>query len=77
MTITEANEPLASRLKVIIAQEGLRQGYVATKAGFTPQQFSDMLNGRKIMKAVDIARIIDALGVTANDLFGMNDKSRE
>ena len=77
MTITEANEPLASRLKVIIAQEGLRQGSVATKAGFTPQQFSDMLNGRKIMKAVDIARIIDALGVTANDLFGMNDKSRE
>lgn len=57
MTIAEANEPLSNRLKIIIAQKGLKNLYVAESAGYTPQELSDMLNGRRLIKACDIPRI--------------------
>lgn len=51
MTIAEANEPLSNGLKIIIAQKGLKNLYVAENAGYTPQELSDMLNGRRLIKA--------------------------
>lgn len=41
MTIAEANEPLSNGLKIIIAQKGLKNLYVAESAGYTPQELSD------------------------------------
>ena len=49
MAIAESNEPVASGLKLIIAQKGLRNGFVAEKSGFAPQELSDMLNGRRLI----------------------------
>lgn len=43
MTIAEANEPLSNGLKIIIAQKGLKNLYVAESAGYTPQELSDRL----------------------------------
>lgn len=71
MTIAEANEPLSNGLKNIIAQKGLKNLYVAESAGYTPQELSDMLNGRRLIKACDIPRIAKALGVEINYLFGI------
>jgi hypothetical protein len=71
MTIAEANEPLSNGLKIIIAQKGLKNLYVAESAGYTPQELSDMLNGRRLIKACDIPRIAKALGVEINYLFGI------
>lgn len=42
MTIAEANEPLSNGLKIIIAQKGLKNLYVAENAGYTPQELSDI-----------------------------------
>lgn len=56
--ITESNSIVAIRMKEVIREKGLRQASVATKAGFTSQELNDMLNGRRIMRAADIA-IID------------------
>jgi transcriptional regulator with XRE-family HTH domain len=72
LDIQTSNSIVANRVKEIISKKGLKQASVAEKAGFTPQEFSDMLNGRRLMRAIDIASIINALavvGVTANDLF--------
>lgn len=72
LDIQTSNSIVANRVKEIISKKGLKQTSVAEKAGFTPQEFSDMLNGRRLMRAIDIASIINALavvGVTANDLF--------
>ena len=72
LDIQTSNSIVANRVKEIISKKGLKQTFVAEKAGFTPQEFSDMLNGRRLMRAIDIASIINALavvGVTANDLF--------
>lgn len=54
--------------KLIIAR-GLKQGAVAERAGFSKQQFSDMLNGRKIIKLCDVIAIAMALNVGVDDLF--------
>lgn len=53
----------------LIKERGLKQGAVAEWAGYSRQQFSDMLNGRKIIKPCDLLAIADAIGVSINDLF--------
>lgn len=69
MTISEANAPLSKGIRKIIAQKGLKNLYVAEKAGFTPQELSDMINGRKLIKACDVPRLATALGVEAGDIY--------
>lgn len=55
-----------------ISKKGLKQCAVAEKAGLKQKAFSDMLNGRRIIKVVDILNISRALGVTPGDLFHTN-----
>lgn len=61
---------VCKNIKRIIQEKGLKQKSVAVKAGFTDQQFSNLLNGRKIFSAYDVLRIANALDVTPNELFG-------
>lgn len=60
-------------LKSIIKSNGLKQKYVAEKIGFTPQNFSNMLNGRKRFEIENVINICNTLGITPNELFGFND----
>ena len=72
LDIQTSNSIVANRVREIIKEKGLTQTAIAEKAGFSTQEFSDMLNGRRLMRAVDIASIISALrgvGVDANYLF--------
>jgi len=68
------NSVIAENVKKIIAERGLKQTAIAVKAGFTVNDFNAMLNGRKIMKAIDIQAIALALGTDANTLFGYPSK---
>ena len=54
----------------IITEKGLKKGSVAKKAGYTPQQFSDMLNGRRVIRYDDIPKLCESLQITPNELFG-------
>ena len=72
LDIQTSNSIVANRVREIIKEKGLKQTAIAEKAGFSTQEFSDMLNGRRLMRAVDIASIISALrgvGVDADYLF--------
>lgn len=62
-------DPIAIGIKHLIIEKGLIQKSVAERAGYTSQQFSDMLNGRKTIKAIDIVPISNALGVSVQDLY--------
>ena len=62
-------DPITRGIKRIIADRGLIQAAVARRAGFTPQQLTCMLHGRKIIRAIDLFRIADALGVTAQEVY--------
>lgn len=63
---------VAENTNRIILEKGWKKQSVAAKCGYTLQQFSSMLHGRKIITALDVAKIADVLEVTPNDLFGIN-----
>ena len=69
MTIKEANFPFDEGIMRLIRKKGLKQKYVADEAGYTTQEFSDMMNGRKIIKLCDIPRIATVLGVKVDDIY--------
>lgn len=71
MSIKKNNQPVAENIVRIITELDLKQRAVAKKAGFEPQTFSDMLNGRKLIKLCDVVSIAEALGVSPNELFGI------
>ena len=54
-----------------IEEKCLKQSAVARAAGYSPKQFNAMLKGRKRMTSDDVVPICKALGVTPNQLFGM------
>lgn len=57
----------------IIKAKGMKQCAVAERVGVSNQMFSDMLNGRRLIKPCDIVAISKALDVTPNDLFMESD----
>lgn len=69
MSIAECNSTVPHNLYRIIKERGLKQSAIARWAGYSNQQFTDMLNGRKIIKPCDILAISDAIGVSVGDLF--------
>ena len=76
MKLAEYNFPVAENIQRIINEKGLKQVYVAEKAGYTEHMLSDMIVGRKIIKVCDVRRICGVLGVDANSLFAA-DQGRE
>lgn len=69
MSIEHVNYPVSHIVANIIREKGLKQCTVAEKANLNPQQLNDMLNGRRVIKACDIPRLANALGVCPNQLF--------
>lgn len=74
MNVSKYNAALPANIEKEIERQGLKNSAVAKKAGYSAQQFSCMLNGRKIIKPCDILAISEALGVSVNDLFGARRK---
>lgn len=65
------NGCVATNIKTMIAAKGMVQKVVAERAGFSEQQFCDMLNGRKIIRAEHVPAIAKALGVEFGELFAV------
>lgn len=66
---TGYNTPAAENLKRLLKERGIAGYEFAVTVGYTPQQLTDMMHHRKIMRPPDIAALIDALGVDASELF--------
>jgi len=57
---------------------GIKQVVFANKSGFTAQELSDMLNGRRLIRVVDMIAILNALQeyqVDANEFFGIENQN--
>lgn len=65
------NDVLISNIKEQIGLRGMTQKAVARGAGLSEQTLSDMLNGRRVIRAEHVPRLAEALGVKPNDLFGV------
>lgn len=68
-------ETVICNIRAIIDRKGLKHKSIAEKAGYTVQQFSNLLNCRKTIECSDIWKIASALEVTPNELFGINEES--
>ena len=66
---------VAGNVRRIIQERGMKNKAVAEKAGYSESQFSAILSNRRVIKAIDVAAISDALGVTPNDLFASDGES--
>ena len=62
---------IASNVKSIIKDKGMLQKAVAKRAGYAPNVFNNMLNGRKTITDSDVKCIAIALQVEPNELFGL------
>ena len=62
---------LQKNIKQLLKQRGLKQKYIAQKAGYSEKDFSAMINGRKNIYDDDVLIISKAFGLTPNDLFGI------
>lgn len=60
---------VASNAKKIIKKKGLLQYAVAREMQMKPKAFNAMLNNRKIITDLDIARLAKVLNVEPNELF--------
>lgn len=56
-------------IKRIIDEKGMKQVVVAERAGLSPQQLSEILNDRKLLRVEHVVPIARALGVTINELY--------
>lgn len=63
------DEQIIANIRRLIKASGLKQKHIAELTGCTEQEFSAMLNGRKIIRAVDIFLIAKALNVAPGDIL--------
>ena len=72
--ITECNySDIILNIKSIIDRKGMKQKAVAEKAGFTPQEFSNILNDRrKLLRVEYMPAIAAAMEVDVNELYGIH-----
>lgn len=70
---------VAVGIENIIKEKGFIQAAIAAKSGFSEQQFSDMLNGRKVIRADFMVPIAKAMGVSVQEIYdaGSDAEARE
>jgi transcriptional regulator with XRE-family HTH domain len=61
---------VTERIKQIIKSDGLIQYSVATRAGFSQNQFNALLNGRKTFDIKFLIPICKALNRSPNEVLG-------
>lgn len=69
LNIKEMNYPVADNVSRIIDEKGLKQVYVAEKAGYSRQTLNDMINGRRLMKVKDVTNLKNVLNVSYDELY--------
>lgn len=63
------NGSVAVGIKNIIQDRAYMQSEIARRAGFSSQQFNDMLHERKIIRADYMPLIARALGVSVQEIY--------
>ncbi len=63
-------------IKEIMKERGLKIKDVAGKIGYSHAMLSYMLGDQRTIKDTDVLRIAETLGVTPNELFGINSDTK-
>lgn len=71
-------EDIINNIKRILTAKGMKQVVVAERAGFSPQEFSNMLNERrKLLRVEYMPAIAEALDVDIHELYQREEASKE
>ena len=65
----EQSKLIASNIRSLIDERGIKHCRVAEALGMTNSVFSGMLNGRKVIQASYLPCIVKAVGCSYDDLF--------
>ena len=60
---------VAANLRRVLDDRGIKHHKAAEKCGYPEKRFSDMLNGRKIIRDTDVCRISVGLQIPYEELF--------
>lgn len=77
MSIAAMNSPVVENLQRLISASGVKQKVIAERVGYTAQELSDIIAGRRLIKIRDIPVFSAALGVDVNALFQNVQNSKE
>lgn len=69
MTIKQKNASVPKNVEQLIASRGLKKNFVAESAGMSGAALSDIIHGRRVVTAQDIANLAVALCTTPGELF--------
>ena len=58
LDIKKSNSIVEKQLRKILLEKGIKQVVFANKSGFTAQELSDMLNGRRLIRVVDMIAML-------------------
>ncbi|MCI9597883.1 MAG: helix-turn-helix transcriptional regulator [Firmicutes bacterium] len=64
-------------LKPAIRDSKFKQSAVAAACGFTTQQLSDIINGRRRLDANELIKICRVINITPDQLLAYGEKSKE
>lgn len=56
-------------LRPAIDEKGYKYSHIATEAGLTDQQLSDIMNKRRRLEANEFVKICNAIGMTPNEVL--------
>lgn len=60
---------VCDRLNAYMKAKGLKQKTIAEKAGFTENQFSQIINDKRSISADELEIICNAIGTTPNEIY--------
>ena len=68
-------DDIIQNIKHIMDDKAMKQGVIAERAGFIPQEFSNILNERrKLLRVEYLPKIAIAMGVDVNELLDVDKK---
>lgn len=63
------NSPCSENLRRIIQERGIKQGFIAEKAGLSKNQISEILRNRRTIRPYELVAISNVLGIQIQELF--------
>lgn len=69
MSVANNQQRTINNIRRIIQEKGIKQTFVAKKAGMTDQQLTDILNNRRLLRVEHLSPLAQALGVSVEKLI--------
>lgn len=69
MKVSEWNGTFPKNLRATLEKKCINQAALARKIGYDPREICDLLQGRRLVKVVDIQNISEGLDVPVEELL--------